>query len=311
MIKRQATPQWGPAYRPAIMATGGEAPSMSKVPTVSSGLLQRYMHALSKSEQACMALALHHPRLFELKEQHVLARMPADHPLVGHPKAAGLNLPTTTGTIGIAERFDVISHHPKVQEVVRSPAGNVTRMVTAPWIGDLLLFLNDDRGPYCLSWDVKRYEGDHGKPGPLNWAERTSPRRIKSANARDRVYVEYMRELKIPVVRIARSMMDPMLVINLTRLMVLHTQSIDLAPEVHADLLCAYDDALIAGRPPAQVITTFAKAGIDRLQSKRVLEQAIWQRRIRIDLFSPWSVDFPLSPEERDPLVVHADWFAR
>ena len=105
--------------------------------------------------------------------------------------------------------------------------------------------------------------------------------------------------------------MDDMLVINLIRLLVLHTQPIDLAPQAHVDLLYAVDEALLSGTPPTQVITTFIKFGIDRLQSKRVLEQAIWERRIRIDLFSAWSVDFPLSPEKRDPLLVHSDWFAR
>ena len=311
MVKRQAVPKWGPAYVPAIRAARGEAPSLSKVSIVASSLLQRGVHALSKSEQACVALALYHPGLFELKEQHVMARMPAEHPLLGHPRATGMKLPTTTGTIGIAERLDIISQHPKVHEVIRSTEGTISRMVTAPWIGDLLLFLADERGPYCLSWDVKRYDGDHGKPGPLDWTERTAPRRVRAADARERVYVEYMRELNIRIVRTARSMMDDMLVINLIRLLVLHTQPIDLAPEAHMDLLCAFDEALLSGTTPSQVITTFIKFGIDRLQSKRVLEQAIWERRIRIDLFSAWSVDFPLSPEKRDPLLVHSDWFSR
>jgi hypothetical protein len=198
IMKRQVPPRWGPSYLPAILATRGEAPSKSGALTMPSEKFQRDMHAGSRAERPFISLALMHPRLFEFKEQHILSPTPSVHPLVGHPRARGIALPVTSGTVNIAERLGVLAMHPQVLEKFKGPEGPSERWIPGPWIGDHLPFLTDDQGPYCVSWDVKRYEGDHGKPGPGDWTERTAPRRVREAAARDLVYVEYMRERGCP-----------------------------------------------------------------------------------------------------------------
>lgn len=120
-----------------------------------------------------------------------------------------------------------------------------------------------------------------------------------------------MRELAIPIVRFAETDVPPELSINLRRLAVAHAQPIDLPAEVHADLIEAYKEALKAGHPPARVMAAFERHKVPFQISKRVLESAIYDRRIRVDLFENWSVDFPLPPEQRDPLIEFAAWFAR
>lgn len=311
ILKRQFPPRWGPRYVPSQLATIGEKSRKSKAIEAASSLLQRDLHGVARTEKSAISLALYHPKLFEFKEQHALSPGPYAHPLVGHPKASGLILPQTQGTVVISERLGLLAKHPKAIERADGTGDGTARWIPAPLLRDQLLFLEDDRGPYCVSWDVKDRRGDHGMPGPGTYAERTSPRRIANAQALDAIYCEYMRELGIRIVRVAKEDIDRTLRINLQRLFGVHAQSIELGPQVHAELLDAFADALRTGRPPNEVIDDFVRSGVDGADAKRVLEQAIWHRRIRIDLFSHWSIDQPLVPERRDPIEVYADWFRR
>ena len=303
-------PRWGSQYVPAQLATRGQAPSCSVATQLGSALLQRQLHLLSKSETVMLALALYNPALFELKEQFLLPVLPCDHPLVGHPKARGMVLPTTVGSVFIAERLGVLSKHPRAREEGAGEADR-PRWVPAPLKRDILLFLSDSQGPYCVTWDVKDKQGDHGLPGSGDWVERSSPRRIANSRVLDSIFVECMSEFRIPIVRVAKSDLDPMLAINLRRLLKVHQLPIDLGAEVHAEILSAYDEALKVGRPPNEVIDDFAHAGVKPAQSRRVLEQAIWHRRIRIDMYRWLAIDQPLNPEVRDPLKEFSSWFAR
>lgn len=311
MLRRQFPPRFGMDYLPAQRAMGREAPSETKPAVIESSLLQRKLHAIARTEKSPIALALYHPRTFDVKEQHALSPTPWAHPLVGHPKAKGLLLPSTTGTAAIAERLGLLSKHPMAREKISSARGETYRWVPVPLLRDLLLFLTDDLGPYCVEWDIKKNKGDHGQPGPGDWVERSSPRRLANSRAIDDIYCEYMRELGIRIVRVAQSDLDPILRINLNRLVMVHAQPIDLSAEVHAELLDAYDRALVRGTPPNEVIDDFVCAGVNAADAKRVLEQAIWHRRIRIDLYQPWSIDRPLTPERRDVLEDFAGWFRR
>jgi hypothetical protein len=309
--KRQIPTRWGPRYIPAMKANPEEAPGKSKPSTNYSELLQRDIHAMSTPERVVLALALYHPGTFELKEQHILLPKPGLHPLVGHPIAAGLTLPTTSGTIKIAQRLGLFGQHPKVWVTMDNGATIETTCHVAPWLGDFLVFLKDDAGPYVLSWDVKSAEGDHGQPGPGDWAERNAPSRLRRASARDEVYLEYMRELQIRVVRVASKKVDEGLVKVLVRLLLVHHHPIGLAPPQISELIEDYREALARGNPPNDVIEKHARAGINRQEARRVLDQGIWQRMLRVDLYRPIVPDQPLLPERRDVLVEFQDWFRR
>lgn len=308
ILRTQFPPRWGPRYMAAQLSTRGQAPRSSKPSNSYSDKLQRRLDFISTGETGLGPLALMHPGLFELKTQVALCPKPQDHPLVGHPFARGLALPTTSGTAKAAERLGLLSQHPKTREKLKDGS---SQWIPVPLVHDLLLFLKDEQGPYCLLWDVKRHRGDHGKPWQGDWVESTNPKAIRHAEALDAIFVEHMRELAIRIVRLARDGLDPMLAINLRRLYEVHSQPIHLAPQVHAEALEAFVEALKTGTPPNVVIDRFVQAGVDADQVKWVLDQAIWQRRIRIDLYSWWSTDQPLLPEVRDPLVETAEWFAR
>lgn len=314
MVKRQIPAHWGPSYLPAIKAVRGEAPGTSRVSQIPSARLQRDLHALSTAERVAMSLALHHGGVWEMWEQHMFMLEPTEHPLSGHPRARGLSLPTTSGTLAIAERLGLFTRHPQVLEETSDATvqdGKTSVWMPVPWIGDLLLFMSDMHGPYCVSWDVKKSTGAHGAPGPSADGRIASRCQEQKARVRDQVYLEYMRELAIKVVRVSEEELPVALVINLKRLALAHAQPIDLPPQTHGDLVEAFKEVIERGDAPSKVIAAFAQRGVPNSVSKRVLESAIYDRRIRVDLFESWSVDFPLPPERSDPLVQYASWFAR
>lgn len=309
--RRQMPTRWGPSYVPAMKAIRGEAPGKSKPSTNYSALLQRDVHAMSVPEREALAVALYNRSTFELHEQHILLPKPGLHPFAGHPFAAGLNLPTSSGTVKIAERLGLFQYHPRVWEAKSDRAESEPRWHVAPWLGDFYVFLRDEAGPYVLAWDIKGADGDHGQPGPGDWTERSAPRKRRLSAARHEVYLEYMRELQIRVVRVAGKKIDEELAKVLLRLLLVHHLPIGLAPEQISELIEDYSDALSRGIPPNDVIEKHARKGVKRQEARRVLDQAIWQRILRVDLYGPIIPDRPLIREKRDVLIEFQDWFRR
>lgn len=312
IYRRQEVPTWGPRYLPAQLAQRSEAPGISRYAQLYSSQLQRNLHALSTPEMDAFALAMYHPFLFEFKEGLIMQVQASDHPLVGHPKARGLQLPTTSGTAPIAERLGVFAQHPKVLEESIDDKGMVQgHWLPCPWILDPMLFLEDSIGPYCVSWDIKRSHEDHGKPGPGDFTQRTSPKAIKKANARELVYREYMRELNIRIVRVAQTDIPRNLAANLRHLFIQHGQFPIIGETLHAEILEALDEAFLSGNPPIEVMAHFSKSGVKPRTVLHCLEHAIFERRIRVDLYQPCLPDRPMIPERTDVLIEFAHWFMR
>lgn len=161
VLRRQDPPLWGQNYDPAIRATREEAPSRSRFAQVWSQRLGRYCHTLSSVEQDALLLVLFHPALFELHEQRILFTEPRPHPLSGHPFATGVDLPPLRGTIDVCQRLDMIKRHLWIN--VDHPDGSGRVPVPVPFIGDFLLFLQDQEGPYCVNWTIKESSDDFEK----------------------------------------------------------------------------------------------------------------------------------------------------
>lgn len=312
IYRRQAKAAWGPEYVPAQLAQQSEAPGISQYGQFHSTRLQRRLHAISAPEKDAFALAMYHPALFEFKEGIIMQVAPSDHPLVGHTKASGLQWPSTSGTAAIAERLGVLAQHPKVWEKTLAEDGTEDgHWLPVPWIMDPLLFLEDAIGPYCVSWDIKSSPEDHGKPGPGDYTKRHSPKALKEADARERVYREYLRELNIRIVRVSRAEIPKGLRENLRYLFIRHAQLPMINEVLHAEILMALGEAFEKGNPPIDVMVDFAKSGVNPQLVLHCLEHAIYERRIRVDLYRRCLPDRPMIPEARDVLVEFADWFRR
>jgi hypothetical protein len=302
--QRQLPRRFGPAYRAAQQTTSREAPPGSRPKRIFSVALQRYLQTLSRPEKDAVPILLHHPRIFELWDQWMLNPRPEIHPAQNHPHARFLRLPSTTGTLMIADGMGLMRKHP----AVRDP--ETREFLPVPLLGDLLLFLMDDQGPYCVHFDVKRNEGDHGLP-LVDEEIHASKREIANARFKHELRLQYLKELAIPSVPLHLAVFDPALVRNLQRLCSVHSTSSPLSAELQTEIIEAFRESLPAAQPPLTVIARFVARGVPSHQVTELLDQAIWYRKLRVDLFQEVRTDLPLCPEVIDPFEKYAHLFTR
>ncbi len=307
ILERQTPQRFGADYVPAIFATASEAPSKGEASGLQSAKIGREIQLLSQGEQAAALVALFHPCLFDLHEQKMLSCEPRVHPLCGHPFAIGLELPSLRGTVDVADRLSTLDLHPFIR--VRK-AG---KRLEVPWplLGDLLLFLADDAGPYCVNWTIKA--DDEGfRTRRLGERTTQSPDDDLLALCRAEWEATYYFDAGVPTMRVVRDTFHPILLQNLRQLFLWQHRAHSIPAQMAADLETSFSVGLQRGVPPWSSISDFViRAGVAATDCKAVLYQSIWHRRIRVDLFSRFLINKPMRPENRDPLVVYSRLFAR
>lgn len=306
---RQGTPAWGKNYQPAIRATPQEAPRISRPTAMWSAALGREVHLLSQPETKAAFLALFHPALFDLHEQRVLPTAPACHPLQGSPAGVGLRFPKLPGTIAIAQSLGALKRHRKIY---LDFGDGEFGWVPLPYIGDLLLFLRDAKGPFCINWNIKLTEEDYLRPGPrpLGRVRRRQPDR--NAELRHLIEEALYREADIRTVRVTGTQLDGDLIANLRDLFGWHARE-QVASETQRLAVLEIVRAGINGDRPAYLLVREAASAtkLADYDVMVVLYQAIWRRELRVDLFSPLLMTKRLVAEREDPLHRYASWFGR
>lgn len=307
MLRSQA----GEAHEPAIRAIRAEAPAISHAYTLEARDLEGMLPALSPHERYASVLALYCPGTFQLVMQGALSPIPLAHPLHDQPLAAAIpNLPPLKGTLDVAARLGVLRHHPR-QRIADDTCDDGID-VAVPLIGDLLLYLLDARGPYCVNWNVKQRNGDHAKPGPGSVRKRYSKHALERAAARLDIEIGYYEDAGIRTQLVAGEQMDTNAMATLLRLFRWNLRPISLRPAARKMLENQFRVGMRDGTPPIETMMLARKnCGYSLEECQRVLNQAIWRREIRVDLFGPILVDRPLRPERLDVLAEYADWFRR
>jgi hypothetical protein len=314
IIRRQLVPDWGSGYQPAMRGTRSEAPRVSRASLITSEALGRTLHAHSGPEQAFTFLALYHPGLIGFNEQRVMWPDPAPHPLQSHPLMSCQVLPSSSGTVAIAAQLNVLHVHPKVW--VPAPGSpedpKEGYWVPSPWIGDHLLFLQDEQGPYCVYWDIKARAGEHGRPGPGRMQRRYSARAQARSAARLAVQECYYGEFGIRTVLAAGEQINRHVANNLRALFGWSLSPSPIPDSLRGELSERFREGLRKGTPPIEIIRTSVGTDLASVDiGKRILYQAISRRDVRVDLFQPVLIDRPLNPEVRDVIAEYAAWFAR
>ncbi|WP_139174823.1 hypothetical protein [Janthinobacterium lividum] len=309
IMRRQLSPGWGAAYQPGIRATVSEAPSASRPAEFWAERLGRTVHALSSIETRAMILALWNPALFELHEQRMLSIVPTLHPLVAHPRADGLALAPLQGTIAVAERLNTLNLHPRMH-YVDAKLGRVE--IPSPLFGDLLLFLLDQNGPYCVNWSVKQAEADFGRSIDLKKRTRDPSKDAAKANARHAIEAQYYDDADIRTVRVVLNDLPDTLSHNL-RVLFLHQRRPDVSGATEADMIDRLKAATRMGEPPQGILLSMAARhgqSIDTLQ--KLAYHCLWTRKVKVDLFrQSIFLDRPLQEETIDPFHHYARLFSR
>lgn len=306
-MARQPQARWGSDYQPAIQATPQEAPRISRPTILHSALLGREVHLLSTPEAQAALLAFHNPRLFDLHEQKLLSCVPDTHPLFSHPFSAGVELPAVQGTLKVAESMGKLAKHPKFFS-----AEHGRNWVPFPYVGDLLLFLRDEEGPYAVNWTIKLTPEDFHRRGPRPFGQVRRREPDPDAEWRHLLEEKYYADAGIRTVRVSGSQLHPGLIANLRDLFGWHKRPTSVAANARLEVLAALKESINSDSTAWDVVHNVAQhIGIEKYDVKTLLYQFIWNRHLRVDLYRPFLMNHPLRPEVVDPLSAHHEWFKR
>ena len=311
VLRRQDPPQWGRNYDPAIRAIREEAPARSRCAQVWSERLGRYCHVLSSIEEKALLLALFHPALFELQEQRMLAAEPRPHPLAGHTLAVGMNLPPLRGTIDVCDRLDLIERHLWIQ--VDHPDGTGRFPVPVPFIGDFLLFLVDQKGPYCVNWTVKGSSDEFQHRLLGNKPAKNPQAAISAVRSRHAIEERYYADASIPTIRIVGRDLPELLIQNLRTLLLVQHRAAEVDAGIYAEICDRLQASIQTGQKPLDVLLSVVHRHDLPLDIARAsFARALWRRDVRAEMMDEVIfIDRPLKPHRRDPIQVFSAWFSR
>ena len=295
-------------YIPSILASREEAPSISSPAFIKAPRWRRTIHCLSTQEVIAVLLALLHPRLLDLHEQKMIPRWPLPHPVCGMPGVESEGLPIFRGSVEVASRLGYLDTLPLVWDI--GARGERIRVVY-PYVGDVMLFLRDDTGVYCVNWSVKSGKGDHILPGPDVRKPHTQGD-LRAARARFEIELETYADVGIRTVAVAGQAIDPILAANLQRAYPYCCQEVVIREDLRRRILNLYRQAIDHGAPPSEVLTHLVAHGIcDAYVARHTFYTAPFEGDLRLDLTRPLLFDCSVKILPSDAPPPHADWFAR
>lgn len=310
ILSRQKMNKWGKDYAPAIMATRNEAPPISRPSILSSQKFGRDIHLLSVPERNAALLAIYHPNLIDIHEQKMLPTGPCPHPLSGHSSKIGESLPSMRGTVAVADALGFMDLHPKVS--VQDPRDPEKKMwVPFPFVGDLLLFMEMNARTYCVNWTVKQRDEDFSRSRLTNKRRGNDPRGARKAIARHQVEEVNYKDAGIRTIRVTEDSIDRNVISNLHLLFGFSKTQLDISDEQRKEIQDKFLVALNLGKSGLEVIQILTERGQYTVHDcLTMFHQSIWDRILRVDLFSPILIDRPLIPEKQDVINVYSTFFA-
>lgn len=306
VYKRQAKPTWDGEYMPGILATRGEAPSISNASILMSLKFGRAVHTLSKGERAFAIFGFYNPWVMGLQEQRMLPGHGVPHPLATWPEADGITLPPLKGLEEVAAELGVERFLHGV--TVTKDNGEAIK-VTCPWFGDLLWAVRGAAGKvYCVNWTIKDTQAAfRRRRKKIATAEQGYDEQAVARLAGERAYY---RSAGIRTCQLAREDFPVDLEANLLQLFLHHARPTALTDSQQAELKEKLQAAIELGVPPSEVITRFRTSHeVSVHEPRSYFFRLVWQRHLLVDLFQPLLIDRPMAPMTRDPIVVFADWF--
>lgn len=309
IVGRQHIVKWGGDYDPSIQATPKEAPRVSTASRLKSYDMGRLLHLLSRNEVRVAIIVLYNLAVWYVREQQMLYWDDHEHFLHGHPLAGSEHWPAMRGTWNIAKELGLEHLHPTVRVFDRKTGRRVR--VPFPYVGDLLIFLRDDAGPYAVNLTVKDKLEDFQRPFTL-LGGKTPAEQKERAVARHKIERLAYEAAGIRTEQVAGSLIPKDLFNNLR---FLHGQNWKAsrysAEQISAGLNIA-EDGPQRGRSPIDIgVEIDRKLGLHTGSGCSIVWHGIWTRKIRTDLYNPLLPDRPLKPEYKDVLVDYAHWFRR
>jgi hypothetical protein len=312
ILERQHPPKWGADYVPSTLATKEEAPSTSRVSTLTSLTWGRTFHAMSPGERDLLIYALYHPSIFEIQEQRMLGTTPSRHPLDDHPTLPGEIRPSMRGTVAVADALGVLDVHPTFLCHPDGDTNKTRARVPFPYQGDILVFFSDEKGIAAVNWTVKNSHEAFERPSFGSRRYKSSARGQSDERARHQIESVYYQDAGIATVRITPKDWDKSLQENLKQLHLWHDRPHSIPADQIEHIIAHFRSCIGTNLKPIEVAIQIAtRFSLKLYEVKIALHQAIWTRALRINLFEPFWIDHPLLPEVQDPVTKYASWLRR
>ena len=293
-------------YVPSKKANRDEAPGISWAIKIWVAWLGRHVHCLGNPEFHAALVALHHPDLVDIHEQKMLHTGPASHPLLGYPGYVDPALTPVLGTLSVASRLNCRQHHPRI--MVQDPDDGTRAPVAYPYLGDFLLFLRQGQRIILINWTVKENEDDFRIP-ELASAAKTERQRQKLQR---RLYIEiqYYHDINVPTVEVSNNRLDPVLISNLRTAFNYSLRETNVDFQKRWVIVGSFRSAVQRGEKASTILARLEQDGLCDIPTARtVFFQSIWDRSLRLDLYSNIILDAPLRPEVEDVFTREAYLF--
>jgi hypothetical protein len=299
---RQSVVRFGPGYEAATML-GETSRAIGGAGSLPAPQLGRWINAHSWPEKVAGAFALY-SGVFELHDQPIYHPDAMLHPLAYHGMYSHLPWPTTEGTFALASELGLDRWHPRVWD------DEADAWYIGCWVNDYLLYRRDGGGrPYMLFWEVKDKPKKHGQPGGGH-ARRLNAKTSEAVRARNTVCAAYAEQLGSRIVEFSSSDLPYQLQKTLVSLCRAQAADVDLPDTMVADLIQAFQEAVGTDIAANDVAARIVKTGEQFAMAKDLLDVAVWQRRVRVELYQPLLWNRPLLPESSDVLVDFAHLLA-
>lgn len=292
---RQKTSAWTRDYRPATQATKKEAPTISQATIIrNTKKFGRDLHALSATERDALLVALWLDEVLDVNEQKVLQPYKSPHPLTNFPLAHGMRLPELKGMVDAYERLGELKAYPELKIEIEGEG----RKASAPGLfeGDLLLYLKDDQGPYCVNWTIKRTQ-DQFKIANIGDTEfLQSEKNKKKAWIRHAAEELYYQDAGIPTYQVTSENFNKNLIKNL---------------RASYPYQMRMNESLTGSMPSAEILIRSSCGSGDTLLDlgkyfcrkkglvfddwKVIVFTILWRRRLNFDLTKPFFIDAPIT----------------
>lgn len=316
ITSRQEHDPWTVPWEASIFANPQECPGISRGARLTCTRIRDFatgnplvLNALSSHEENADVLALFHPSVWYIKDQPAIPRKPSPHPLKGHPKAKGMTLTDFSGSVATAERMGQLDRHITLN--VFDPESGEWGVLPFPYLGDALLFVEDDDGVFVLNWSIKDKWTSFRRRGP-GAATRPSIEDDEAVIFRHELERLVYDEAGIRTQQVAGEEINVELRNNLNDLFQAHSAPVSISGRRRNEAIVIVRAAVGTKEPAYKVAKRLSeKFGLTLEHARNLIKQAIWRREVRIDLFRPFLMDGPFHPEELDPLVRYAHWFSR
>lgn len=213
------------------------------------------------------------------------------------------------GTIQAAERLGLLKYHPTIN--VPDPATGKKKVIAFPLLGDLLWFFRDQDGCFPVNWTIKNTTEDFEKPHGHN-KKRPDPQAEEAHQARIAIEVEMYRDAGIRTIQVANSDIPKEVSENLRQMFAWQNRVANVEDQLRVEIVETLNARIPTGVPVFETLRhLLSRHGGTFHDLQVVLYQAIWQRQIKIDLWTPFNIDQPVRPEAKSLITHFFQWFKR